>query len=390
MTLSNDNRLNELFEKYIDKTITDEERAELFVYIRNPETKNRVLSFMDEHNKKVQPTQPMANVDWDTMYSNITSQSTTSRSTGFRSLVYLAAAVMLLVAGFVLYTSQLSENGQTKVLVYNNDIMPETGSAVLTLADGSKINLSSGIEGKLAVEAGIAIERDADGQIVYKVKQSDLGDEERINTLSTPVGTTFSVILSDGSKVWLNASSTIKFPAKFIGAERRVEIVGEAYFEIAKDKKHPFFVKSGSAEVKVLGTHFNMMTYADEYRSALTLLEGSVQFTKNQNTQLLKPGKQILYEEAGSTTKQVDANIDEVMAWRNNLFVFNNTSLDEIMKDLTRWYNMKVKYEGEKPEVFFTGVIPRNESVSKVLKTLELTEDVVFGIQDNVITCKRK
>ena len=120
------------------------------------------------------------------------------------------------------------------------------------------------------------------------------------------------------------------------------------------------------------------------------MVEGSVQFTKNQNTQLLKPGKQILYEEASSVTKQVDANIEEVLAWRNNLFVFNNTSLDEIMKDLTRWYNMKVKYEGDKPEVFFTGVIPRNESVSKVLKTLELTGDVVFGIQDNVITCKRK
>ncbi len=390
MTLSNDDRLNELFEKYIDKTITDEERAELFVYIRNPETKDRVLSFMDEHNKKVQPTLPTSNVDWDTMYANITSQGKMSRSNGFKSLVYLVAAVMLLVVGFALYTNQFKENRKSEVLVYNNDILPEEGSPVLTLADGSKINLTSGVKGKLAVESGIAIERDAQGQIVYKVNHIDVGDDEKINTLSTPVGTTFSVILSDGSKVWLNASSSIRFPAKFIGSERRVEIVGEAYFEIAKDKKHPFFVKNGSAEVKVLGTHFNMMAYADEYRSALTLVEGSVQFTKNQNTQLLKPGKQILYEEASSVTKQVDANIEEVLAWRNNLFVFNNTSLDEIMKDLTRWYNMKVKYEGDKPEVFFTGVIPRNESVSKVLKTLELTGDVVFGIQDNVITCKRK
>lgn len=391
MTLSTEDRLSELFYKYVDRTITQEEYAELFVYIRNPETKDRVLAFMDEYNRKVQSDMLVHEIDWDSMYANITGHNKPDKPKGFMSWGYMmVAAIIFLIGGFTFYYYNIDGNTKTEPLVYHNDVMPGGSKALLTLADGSKISLDSGFSGELAVQGGVSVERDSKGQIVYRVNQSNLDNGEKINMLSTPIGGTFSVVLSDGSKVWLNASSSIKFPAKFVGAERRVEIVGEAYFEIAKDKEKPFFVKNGSSEIKVLGTHFNVMAYPNEYRSALTLIEGSVQFTKGNHTELLKPGKQILYEEASNTTKQVEANIEEVMAWRNNLFVFNNTSLDEIMKDLVRWYDVKIKYEGEKPDIFFTGVIPRNANVSKVLKTLELTGDVVFGIKDNVITCEKK
>ena len=389
MTHGTNNRLAELFKKYVDKTITEEEYAELFVYIRNPETKEQVLAFMDEHNKKVQSDALVHEVDWDGMYANITNPKKSDGRKRMPIWKYAAAAAILLVAGFTLYYT-VQKSAEVKPLAYYNDIKPGGDKATLTLADGSQIVLDNRNTGQVATEGAISIETDAKGQIVYLVKGNSETESQKINTLSTPAGGKFSVVLSDGSKVWLNATSSIKFPAAFAKDERRVEVKGEAYFEIEKDSSRPFYVKNGSSEIKVLGTHFNVMAYPDEYRSELTLLEGAVQFTKSGNSELLKPGKQILYTESSTETKQRDANIEEVMAWKNDLFVFNNTNIDEIMKELMRWYDVKIKYDGEKPDISFTGVIPRNANVSKVLKALELTGDVVFGIENNVITCEKK
>lgn len=389
MTLGTNDRLAELFQKYVDKNITEEEYAELFVYIRNPETKEQMLAFMDEHNKKVQSDAFVHEVDWDGMYENITNPKKSGGSKRIALWKYAAAAAVLLVASVaLLYVNQ--EQEKVSVLAYHNDVLPGKEKAVLTLADGSQIELDNSKTKDLATQGGIAIQRDAKGQLVYSIKESSQDDAQKINVLSTPAGGKFSVVLSDGSKVWLNASSSIKFPAAFAKDKRSVEIKGEAYFEIEKDKSRPFYVINGSSEIKVLGTHFNVMAYPDEYRSELTLLEGAVQFTKNGHSELLKPGKQILFTENNKETKQIDANIEEVMAWKNDLFVFNNTSIDEVMKELVRWYDVKVKFEGEKPDISFTGVLPRNVNVSKVLKTLELTGDVVFGIENNVITCEKK
>ncbi|MFN0292567.1 FecR family protein [Pedobacter helvus] len=389
MTLGTNNRLAELFQKYVDKSITEEEYAELFVYIRNPETKEQVLAFMDEHNKKVQSDALVHEIDWDGMYQNITNPKKSDAGKRNSFWRYAAAAAVFVIGSFsVYYAYQPKEKKEP--LAYRNDVLPGGDKATLTLADGSQIALSQNSTGQVATQGDIAIHRDAKGQIVYMVKGNEQDDSEQINILSTPAGGKFSVVLSDGSKVWLNASSSIRFPAAFSKQSRRVEVKGEAYFEIEKDAARPFYVNNGSSEIKVLGTHFNVMAYPDEYRSELTLLEGSVQFTKNGHSELLKPGKQILFTENDSETKQVNANIEEVMAWKNDLFVFNNTNIDEVMKELVRWYDVKVKFEGEKPDISFTGVIPRNANVSKVLKALELTGDVVFGIENKVITCERK
>ena len=389
MTLGTNNRLAELFQKYVDKSITEEEYSELFVYIRNPETKEQVIAFMDEHNKKVQSDALVHEIDWDGMYDNITNPKKSGGRKRIALWKYAAAAAVVLATSVTLL-----QIGQKKVekspLAYQNDVLPGKEKAVLTLADGSQIELDNSATKNLATQGGISIERDAKGQLVYLVKGNTQDDSQKVNTLSTPAGGKFSVVLSDGSKVWLNASSSIKFPAAFAKENRRVEIKGEAYFEIEKDSSRPFYVINGSSEIKVLGTHFNVMAYPDEYRSELTLLEGAVQFSKNGHSELLKPGKQILFTENNKETKQVEANIEEVMAWKNDLFVFNNTNIDEVMKELMRWYDVKVKFEGEKPDISFTGVLPRNTNVSKILKTLELTSDVVFGIENNVITCEKK
>lgn len=389
MTQGTNNRLAELFQKYVDKSITEEEYAELFFYIRNPETKEQVLAFMDKHNRKVQSDALVHEIDWDGMYANVTSPKKLVGRKRISLWKYAAAAAVFVVGSFTLYYVA-QETEIRKPLAYHNDVLPGGDRATLTLADGSQIVLDKNEKGQLATQGGISIERDVKGDIVYLVKGNSEDDDQKINTLSTPAGGKFSIVLSDGSKVWLNATSSIKFPAAFAKDSRRVEIKGEAYFEIETDKQRPFYVINGSSEIKVLGTHFNVMAYPDEYRSELTLLEGSVQFTKNGHPELLKPGKQILYTETSNETRQRDANIEEVMAWKNDLFVFNNTNIDEIMKELMRWYDIKVKYEGEKPDISFTGVIPRNANVSKVLKALELTGDVVFGVENKVITCEKK
>ncbi len=394
MTLGADNRIKELFQKYVDKTITEEEYAEFFVYIRNPETKDEVLAFLDDYNKKVQTDALVHEVDWDSMLANITGSTKIEQNKKLFFWKYAAAAILLLVGGTFVYSLFSKDEMKKTPLVYHNDVNPAQNIATLTLSDGAKIVLDDNIVGKLALQDNISIERDAAGQIVYRVIDVDLTDDrssqtQKLNTLATPAGGTFSVVLSDGSKVWLNASSSIEFPAAFANDSRSVRINGEAYFEIAKDARRPFYVVNRGAEVKVLGTHFNVKSYPDEYRSEVTLLEGSVKFTKDGRSQLLKPGKQITYKENSSEAEQDDANLEQVMAWRNQLFVFDNTNIDEIMTELKRWYGVSVNYEGEKPDISFTGVIPRNANISKVLEALELTGDVTFGIEGKVITCEK-
>ncbi len=391
MTLGTNERIEELLKKYVEKNISESEHAELFFYIRNPNTKDRVIEFFDDYNKSIQSDLSVHEIDWDRIYRQITSSDQNKATVRLSISKYAAVAVIVLLAGAFFYTRYPS-NGTvaTKGLVYHNDVPPGKKLAILTLSDGKEVALDDKLTRRLNVEENISIEIGTDGNVVYKVRESDVVvNVSKTNKLSTPAGGKFSVILSDGSKVWLNASSSISFPVTFAHHARRVSVTGEAYFEIERDANRPFYVKSGIAEVKVLGTNFNVMSYADEYKSELTLLEGSVAFSKNGKSHLLTPGNQILYAENDPDIKIRAVNIDEVMAWKNDLFVFNDTKIDEIMKELTRWYGVKVKYEGEKPNISFTGVIPRNANISKVLKMLESTGDVVFGIDNNVITCAK-
>ncbi len=390
------NRLNVLLQKYVDKTISNEEHQELFGYIKDEDVREHVLSFMDEHQKTIVADVEVHETDWDTMYNNITNRHKNNRYNIFSWWNLAIAAMLFVVGGYTIFSLSNETFAPKQEFVYKNDVSPGGNKAILTLSDGSKITLTNHSNGNLATQDGISIEKDADGQIVYHVNNSGDGmtaasaDEIRFNTLSTPAGGTFKVVLSDGSKVWLNASSSLKFPVAFAHDQRRVEVSGEAYFEIEKDKSKPFYVINRGSEVKVLGTHFDVMSYYDEQHSSVTLLEGSIQFTKNNKSEILTPGMQILYRENAIGTKQLNANVEEVMAWKNGLFVFNNSNIDEIMKDLSRWYDIEVQYEGDKPDIAFTGVLPRNANVSKVLKILEATGDVKFGIDGQTVVCSRK
>ncbi|MND50657.1 fec operon regulator FecR [compost metagenome] len=296
-----------------------------------------------------------------------------------------AASIVLLISiGINSYLAKrASENTE---LANANKIAPGSNKAILTLSNGQKISLTDASKGTLANESGIVITKTADGQLTYKFSNStDINASALINTIETPRGGQHQITLPDGTVVTLNAASSLKFPASFTGlANRKVELSGEAYFEVAKDKKHPFIVQSGSQEVEVLGTHFNVNTYPDEKAAKTTLLEGAVKVSANGNAHLLKPGQQSIL--TNNTVDIVTANIKETMAWKNGYFRFNDDRIDEIMPLLSRWYDVEVNYEGKISDERFSGTISRYKNINEVLAMLSYSNAVKFKIEGRRIT----
>ncbi|MEQ1797509.1 MAG: FecR domain-containing protein [Lacibacter sp.] len=274
---------------------------------------------------------------------------------------------------------------------YTSDIKPGSNKALLVLADGSTIILDSAANGTLSQQGNIKVQKLDNGLLAYSVngKMITEKDEAFFNTISTPRGGQYQVTLSDGTKVWLNAASSIRFPVVFTGKERKVEITGEAYFEVAKNKTMPFKVKASSSEIEVLGTHFNVNSYDDETTIKTTLLEGSVKISvpalgNNQTAKFLKPSQQAGINKAGRINVTSDADTEEAIAWKNGLFIFNSTDVKSIMRQISRWYDVDVEYRGN-VNLHFTGQLTRNENVASVFEKIALTEEVHFKIDGKKI-----
>ncbi|UKJ06961.1 FecR family protein [Solitalea lacus] len=301
--------------------------------------------------------------------------------------IAIAASLAFAIAfgGYLYLSNQKQKTEQAPS--YAIDIAPGKNSATLILADGKKIILSDATKGELAKEAGVSISKTAEGQIVYEVK--DISDvSNRLNTLSTARGETFQVRLPDGTMVMLNAASSIKYPVSFASLKtRNVELNGEAYFEVTKDKTHPFIVKSGNQEVEVLGTHFNVNNYADEIGIKTTLLEGSVKVvnTLSQLSNVLKPGEQAEVNALGQIS--VDkVNVSKAVAWTNGKFVFENESIESIMRKLARWYDVEVVYTSDVSNIAFSGIMSRNSSIAGILNKISHTGAVHFKIDGRRVT----
>ncbi|WP_158275246.1 FecR family protein [Pedobacter sp. HMWF019] len=292
--------------------------------------------------------------------------------------VAAAASIVLVVsAGLYIYRGQTSGSANS-LKAYLNDVPAGSNKAYLTLASGKKIPLSNSSTGTLAVEAGVKITKTNDGQLVYTVSDQGKKAERAYNRIETPRGGQYQLHLPDGTKVWLNAASSLKYPASFAALnERRVELVGEAYFEVAKDKSHPFIVSSGTQEVEVLGTHFDINAYPDEQIVKTTLLEGAVKLNRQV---VLKPGEQSVWTGKKFSVREV--NVNDVIDWKNGEFAFNNEPLSDILKKVSRWYDVEIIY-AHPPEHMptFTGSISRFENVSSVLNMLEETSTTRFTIE---------
>ena len=291
---------------------------------------------------------------------------------------YAAAAAIgfAIVAAFWLYKPDPKTSNSNMEIQARNNILPGNNKAILTLADGSKISLTDAMKGELAEQAGVSITKTRDGQLVYQIKDS--GKNKNVyNTIETPRGGQHQVILPDGSKVWLNAASWLRFPSSLaLATERRVELRGEAYFEIVHKHQHtPFVVVTAKQEIEVLGTHFNVSSYADEGTTRTTLLEGAVRLNVfTGQAYVLKPGQQAVSgKDQLISIRNVDVNA--AVDWKEGLFVFNKENLESIMRKLSRWYDVDVVFENEQlKKQLFGGKVSRFSTVAEVLDVLELTD----------------
>ncbi len=278
---------------------------------------------------------------------------------------------------------------QTRILknrpIHANVILPGRNAATLILASGKKIVLSDVVNGELAKESGVSISKTENGKLVYQIRENG-GNTNEINTLTTARGETYDIILPDQTKVTLNASSSLKYPTNFSNfSKRTVDLVGEAYFEVAKDKDHPFVVKTNKQEVEVLGTHFNINAYADEESIKTTLLEGSVKVVSTPKIGLpvksviLTPGQMAINREDKLRIEIVNARNE--IAWKNGYFVFDNENIREVMKEVSRWYDIDIEYHGDLSHTMFGGSISRAKSIEELLNKIELTGSVHFKIE---------
>ncbi len=263
-------------------------------------------------------------------------------------------------------------------------IIPGGNKAILTLADGSTVILDSTDNGIISEQGNIKVKKLKNGLLAYEINGKFITENDELfyNTISTPRGGQYQITLSDGTNVWLNAASSIRFPVVFVGKERKVEITGEAYMEVAKNKEKPFKVKAGLSDIEVLGTHFNVNAYDDEASIKTTLLEGAVKISAGENNQSIKylrPGQQSSVNKNGSVAVMNNADVEEAVAWKNGLFIFKSTDVKTIMRQISRWYNVDVEYRGN-VNLHFTGQLTRNEDVKEVFEKIALTDEVHFKI----------
>lgn len=301
------------------------------------------------------------------------------------------AASILLISGLSFYainsrTLHLRPE-ETEIV---NDIPPGTEQAILTLANGKKIVLDGAVNGKIAEQAGISITKTADGQLVYELTESTKENRgstaNDFNTIATPRGGQYQLNLPDGTRVWLNAASSLKYPIRFGERNREVELQGEGYFEVSKDPSRPFKVKSGTQELEVLGTHFNINSYSDDPARKTTLMEGSVRISSKlwKQPKVLQPGQQAIASNDG--VKVIEVNAEEILDWKNGNFVFQDEPLESIMRKVARWYDVEVSYQGAPADLTFTGVVSRTKNISAVLNALDKTGKVHFKVEGKKVT----
>ncbi|WP_353718919.1 FecR domain-containing protein [Dyadobacter sp. 676] len=386
-------KARELIQKYRDGTLTPAEKAVLeswYLDLGKADTEPIDAEYLESHLDEV----------WNALPIGKKPEAKPGRVMPvFRRLAVAASVIFLVgIGAYFFYTGP----GTAPVTdaIAPADVAPGVSKAVLTLADGAEIVLDSVLNGQLAKEGNTSIVKTNPGEIVYKPSAENAGEDHTLtyNTIATPKAGQFQVRLPDGTKVWLNAQSSIRFPTVFSGRERVVEIMGEVYFEVTQKKagsrKVPFKVLAGKQLVEVLGTRFNINSYQDEGKIKTTLLEGSIKVRESDHAGggvLLRPGQQSELVATGKANKGSKSEFDvrtvdagAAVAWKDGFFRFDNVGLPELMRQLSRWYDMDVVYHAPIGDHEFVGQIERSAPLSKVLKILEMG-DVHFRVEGKTI-----
>lgn len=388
--------LEDLLDKYLSGTLSEEERQMLNALLKDPEQQAKLAAMLDvelqEHVfEGIEDNNLLAQIQ-----ANIQTRISNERkpakllSISFRRIA--VAAIFLLLAGGAVYWWLLPRKGTDAAIVQQTtpappkDIAPGGQRAILQLADGTEIKLDSAGDGMLAQQGKVKVIKQQDGRISYD-RPEDKTAETLYNTITTPKGGQYQLLLADGSRVWLNAASSLRFPVCFTGAQRKVELKGEGYFEIAHIAARPFHVQVNNMDIQVLGTHFNVNAYTDEATARTTLLEGSVKVSEGATAVSLQPGQQAARTGNGQITVENNVNIEEVMAWKNGMFFFKGADLETILRQAARWYDVDIDYEGKIAQRF-SGQISRNVNASQLFNILELTGKVHFEIEGKKVIVK--
>lgn len=363
--------IKDLLRRYMDDQLSPEE-SEQFVQLLKKQQYTTDWEGIVEELSGAYARHPFAREEWDPVLQKIIAtgkdreQASKPRIRSLRRYWAAAAVILLLSTGAYIWTIRQNNTGTPETTAA---ITPGKSGAILTLADGSRVAVDSLGNGVIATQNGAQVLLQ-NGQLSYNAT-STAGTGIQYNTMTTPNGRQFSVRLPDGTNVWLNAASSIRYPTVFNGSERKVEITGEAYFDVIKNAQQPFrVIVNGKAEIAVLGTQFNVNAYEDVRSVNTTLIAGSVgvkETTGKNNYVVLEPGQQA---ELSTGIKVTTADVDKVMAWKNNLFNFEGISLQDAMHQLERWYDIDVVYENGIPDIKFFGEIDRNVNLGDLLQIL--------------------
>ena len=380
-----------LIERLLDGSITPAEKQQLAQWLLDDSNEKQLHSIMERAWSDFQPGQTLPAGKADQILESILQPSIPRIEPRKKSLIgyRLAAAAVLIFAiltGAGIYLVHKQSAPSPIAVTTGKDVAPPSATkAVLTLSDGSRIDLDSAGKGNIATQYTTSVIKQDDGAITYN--PGDQTTSETVyNTLTVPRGSRIAQLtLSDGTKVWLNAGSSLRYPVAFTGPDRKVEITGETYFEVAQDKLHPFVVTKGDNEIRVLGTHFNVNAYDEEGPMKVTLLEGSVRLTSASGNSLLRPGEMAVMDQGKNIDILNNADLDRIMAWKNGYFNFSNADIRTVMRELSRWYGLELVFNNVTNERFHIE-INRDIPLSKVLRILEMTDKIHFTISGNKVT----
>ncbi|MFA4867834.1 MAG: FecR domain-containing protein [Pedobacter sp.] len=393
----NKDRIIYLHGRYIENAFTQSEQLEWTAVLEDEQQRDFVKELMEGYwlRMKAEDDLELRGNRSEEIYAEVL--ATPREVLRVRRLwpkIAAAAAVLLVLGAGLFYYNKKDGMKPGSEMAVVQDVAPGGNRAFLTLADGRKIALTDAASGELAMQGGIRVSKNADGELVYEVKGNDnalVEDVMLTNTVETPRGGQYQVKLPDGTRVWLNAASKLVYPVNFKNIKKReVVLSGEGYFEVARDKSRPFVVRSGDQSVQVLGTHFNISAYGDEDAVKTTLLEGSVRVSALvgvKGEKVLSPGEQSVLRAGKLLVDEVD--VQEAAAWKNGIFIFEGETVGSIMRKLSRWYDVEVVYEDNLADKTFSGSMGRYETISQVLHVIEMTDLVHFKIEGRRVIVRK-
>jgi len=394
-------RIAALITAHIRGTLSEEEALELKVWCAQSAANQALFDklsdpeYVKDNIKDLPDMQALKATGWDRLDSRLSVedpewQGTPVRRVNWRRFLIAASLLGVTLVGTLLYMRSRHDTGVvTSAPIASrikNDVAPGGNKAVLTLSDGSSVVLDKAEMGAIANQGAARVMKLDEGKLAYNIL-TEKPMELVYNTLTTPAAGQFQVLLPDGSKVWLNNASSLRYPVAFTGKDREVELKGEAYFEIAPNSRQPFKVKVDDMLVDVLGTSFNISAYTDESAIKTTLLTGAVRVSKGDAKTLLKPNEQVQLNETGKLSVLKDVDVDAEVAWRSNLFHFDRADIKTVMRVLARWYDLDVRYEGPVTDHEFGGYIERGLNLSQVLEILQKNQ-VHFDLDGRKLTVR--